>query len=71
MEQRPTHIAGSYNLKGSGRERAVVVNLARKSLPALLAELGGSVVANRPATLDEIFILHAGAPLTVQEPAHA
>jgi ABC-2 type transport system ATP-binding protein len=70
-EQRPTHIAGSYSLKGSGRERAALCNLARKPLHALLADCGATLVAERPATLDEIFVLHAGAPLTVQEPAHA
>lgn len=70
-EQRPTHIAGSYHMKGDGRERAVICNLARKPLNALLADCGGTVVSERAATLDEIFVLHAGAPLTVQEPAHA
>jgi ABC-2 type transport system ATP-binding protein len=70
-ESRQTHVAGSHSIKGNGRERAVLCNLARKPLAAVLAECGGSVVADRPATLDEIFVLHAGAPLTVQEPAHA
>jgi ABC-2 type transport system ATP-binding protein len=70
-EPRQTHVAGSYSIKGGGRERAVLCNLARKPVQALLAEYGGGVVADRPATLDEIFVLHAGAPLTVQEPAHA
>jgi ABC-2 type transport system ATP-binding protein len=68
--QHMAHVAGLYQVKGNGRERAVICNLARKPFQALLADCGGTVVADRPATLDEIFVLHAGAPLTAQEPAH-
>lgn len=66
-EQRQSHVAGVYSVKGVGRERSIVCNLGRKPLAALLAEFGGSLVTDRAATLDEIFILHAGAPLSVQE----
>lgn len=61
--QQASHVQGRFQLKGTGRERSLLCNTAAVSREQLLAELGAALVEDTQATLDEIFFMHAGAPL--------
>jgi len=63
-----TSIQGIYSIKGSGRERAVICNLAKISIEHLCSELGCAVIEDGQATLDEIFFLHAALVLRAEDP---
>jgi len=57
---KPPEIAGALSVTGSGREWAVMCNGARPQLPALAAQLGAEIVAERIPSLNDIFVAHAG-----------
>ncbi|EEF58224.1 ABC transporter ATP-binding protein [Pedosphaera parvula] len=54
-------IAGALNVSGKGKEWSVMCNGARQALPALAAKLGARIVDEQAASLNEIFVAHAGA----------
>lgn len=60
-------VQGVFSLKGSGKERTVICNLARTSLEQLSSELGGVITENQQASLDEVFFLHASTLLPAQD----
>lgn len=70
FEEAPASSSGNqgiYSMKGSGRERTLICNLARTSLEEVCTELGGVITENVQASLDEVFFLHAASALHSQE----
>jgi ABC-2 type transport system ATP-binding protein len=54
-------VPGAIRIGGMGREWTVIVDAARVPAPAMARSVGASIVEDSPATLDEIFVAHAGA----------
>jgi ABC-2 type transport system ATP-binding protein len=54
-------VTGVLSLTGSGREWTAICNGCRSEVIAAVARAGGRVVAEDAASLDEIFVAHAGA----------
>ena len=60
-QTKTPQIAGALSVTGAGREWAVVCNGAAAQLPAMAAQAGAEIVAERIPSLNEIFVAHAGA----------
>jgi len=58
---QPGPIAGVMRWDGGGHEWTAVVRDGSGGLPAAVAGWGASIVAERAASLDEIFVAHVGA----------
>jgi ABC-2 type transport system ATP-binding protein len=56
---KPPAIDGALSIAGAGQEWTVVCNGA--DVPGATARLGGRIVAEQTASLDEIFVAHASA----------
>lgn len=54
------HVPGAIRVEGAGREWTVICDAAHLHGGALAAHLGASIVDDGPASLDEIFVAHAG-----------
>jgi ABC-2 type transport system ATP-binding protein len=63
-QAKPPSIAGALSVSGLGKEWTVICNGARAELPATAAGLGARIVEEHGATLNEIFIAHAGEGLS-------
>jgi ABC-2 type transport system ATP-binding protein len=59
-QTKPPIIAGALSISGLGKEWTVICNGARGQLPAVAAGLGARIVEEHGASLNEIFIAHAG-----------
>ena len=63
-------IPGALAVSGMGREWTVICAAGRIELPAIASKLGASIVDEDAASLNEIFLAHAGvslpAPATLQ-----
>ncbi len=59
-QSKPPVIAGALNISGTGKEWVVMCNGGRVELPAVAAGLGARIVDERAASLNEIFVAHAG-----------
>jgi ABC-2 type transport system ATP-binding protein len=57
----PPSVPGAVRVEGAGREWTVICDPARMHLPTMARSLGASIVDDCPASLDEIFVAHAGA----------
>lgn len=68
-QPRPPALSGVLRWDGSGREWKAVCRSGSGELKAALAGRGASVVAERVATLDEIFVAHVGSPAAGAEAA--
>jgi ABC-2 type transport system ATP-binding protein len=53
-------VPGAIHVDGAGREWTVICDAARLDAPAMTQILGASIVEDCPASLDEIFVAHAG-----------
>lgn len=56
----PPVITGAIRVDGAGREWTVISDAKRVYAPAAAQQLGAVVVDDREASLDEIFVAHAG-----------
>jgi ABC-2 type transport system ATP-binding protein len=54
-------VPGAMRVDGAGREWTVICDAARVHAPAMARNLGASIMEDCPASLDEIFVAHAGA----------
>jgi ABC-type multidrug transport system ATPase subunit len=57
----PPNVPGAIRVDGAGREWTVLCDAARIHTHAMAQSLGASIVEDGPASLDEIFVAHAGA----------
>lgn len=57
----PPHVSAAISVNGAGRDWIVICDAARIHGAAMAQSLGASVVEDCPASLDEIFVAHAGA----------
>jgi len=55
----PPDVPGAIRVEGSGREWTVICDATRIYTPALADSVGATIVDDRPASLDEIFVAHA------------
>jgi ABC-2 type transport system ATP-binding protein len=55
------HVPGALRVDGMGREWTVICDTARIHGGAMAQHLGATIVNDGPASLDEIFVAHAGA----------
>jgi ABC-2 type transport system ATP-binding protein len=53
-------IEGALGVSGSGRDWAIICNGKQDLATAAVARLGGKIVAEEPASLEEIFVAQAG-----------
>ena len=56
----PPEVAGAIRVDGAGREWTVISDARRTYTPALAQHLGAVIVEDAEASLDEIFVAHAG-----------
>lgn len=63
QQAEPPRIPGAWSVSGAGREWTVICD------PARVAHLGAAVVDDDAASLNEIFVAHAGVPLPAAVPA--
>ena len=61
---KPPAIAGALSVTGIGKEWAVICNGARIELPSIATGLGARIVGEQVPSLNEIFVAHAGAPIS-------
>jgi ABC-2 type transport system ATP-binding protein len=59
-QAKPPLIAGALSVSGLGKEWTVICNGGRAELPAVAASLGARILEEHAASLNEIFIAHAG-----------
>ena len=59
-QTKPPVIAGALSVSGLGKEWTVICNGGRVQLPAVAAGLGARIVEEHAASLNEIFMAHAG-----------
>ena len=59
-QTKPPVIAGALSVSGLGKEWTVICNGARVQLPEVAASLCAHIVAEQAASLNEIFLAHAG-----------
>jgi ABC-2 type transport system ATP-binding protein len=60
-QEKAPAITGALDVCGNGKEWSVLCNGVRNELPAIAAMLGARIVDERAASLNEIFVAHAGA----------
>jgi ABC-type multidrug transport system ATPase subunit len=53
-------IDGALGISGSAREWTIICNGKKDLAMAAVAQLGGKIVAEEPASLEEIFVAQAG-----------
>jgi ABC-2 type transport system ATP-binding protein len=56
----PPEVAGAIRVDGGGREWTVISDARRTFVPAVAQRLGAVIVEDAEASLDEIFVAHAG-----------
>ena len=56
----PPAVAGAIRVQGAGREWTVISDARRTHAPAMAQHLGAVIVEDAAASLDEIFVAHAG-----------
>jgi len=56
----PPNVPGAIRIEGAGREWTVICDAARIHGPSMARNLDASLVEDCPASLDEIFVAHAG-----------
>ena len=56
----PPEVAGAIRVDGAGREWTVIADAKRTFAPAAAHHLGAVIVEDAEASLDEIFVAHAG-----------
>ena len=56
----PPEVAGALRVEGAGREWTVIADAKRTYAPAVAQHLGAVIVEDAEASLDEIFVAHAG-----------
>ena len=56
----PPEVAGAIRVDGAGREWTVISDATRTYAPAVAQHLGAVIVEDAEASLDEIFVAHAG-----------
>lgn len=61
-QAKPPAITGALSVSGLGKEWTVICNGGRPQLPEVAAGLGARIVAEEGASLNEIFMAHAGEP---------
>lgn len=59
-QPKPPAIAGALSVSGAGKEWVVTCNGGRAELPSIATSLGARIVDERTASLNEIFVAHAG-----------
>jgi ABC-2 type transport system ATP-binding protein len=65
----PPAVPGALSATGRGREWSVICDPGKAHLPSVASSLRATVVAEQDASLNEIFVAHAGVPLDTG-PAH-
>jgi len=66
----PPNIEGALGISGSGREWAIICNGKQDLAIAAVTRLGGKIVAEEPASLEEIFVAQAaGVQAITRNPA--
>jgi ABC-2 type transport system ATP-binding protein len=63
-QAQPPSAPGALSVNGAGRDWTVICDPARLHGSAMAAHLGARIVEDCPASLDEIFIAHAGTTST-------
>ena len=62
-QSKPPAITGALSVTGTGKEWTVMCNGARNELPAIAATLGARIVDEHAASLNDIFVAHAGVSM--------
>jgi ABC-2 type transport system ATP-binding protein len=63
QQTRPPKVPGALTVKGTGREWTIICNRTGLELPAINAKFGVSITDEDAASLNDIFVAHAGEQL--------
>jgi len=63
QQPKPPIVPGALSVTGTGREWTIICDAARTALPAITAKLDVRIIDEHAASLNEIFVGHAGVSL--------
>src|SRR5206468_2588993 len=63
QQPKPPIVPGALSVAGTGREWTIICDAARTALPAITAKLDVRIIDEHAASLNEIFVGHAGVSL--------
>ena len=63
-QPNPPTVSGALSISGTGKEWSVLCNGTGTIPPSNLSDLNARIVEERVPTLNEIFVAHAGAPIS-------